>query len=66
MDAQRPHLVNVPGAAEYLSTTERHIRSLIHTRRIPFMRCGGLIRFRTTELDSWLDEHAVPEGGAAA
>ena len=59
-------LIDVEDAATRLGTSKRHIRHLVTTRRIPFTRVGRLIRFRTTDLDRWLDEHAVPEGGEAA
>ena len=57
------HLTDVPGAAKYTTTTERHIRHLIATRRIPFTRVGRLIRFDINELDRWLESNSVPVGG---
>jgi excisionase family DNA binding protein len=45
-------------------TTERHIRHLVTTRRIPFLKVGGLIRFDPDAIDAWLAEHTVPVGGS--
>lgn len=48
-------LVNIGGAAEYLATTERHMRDLVTQRRVPFHRIGRLIRFDLRELDEYVD-----------
>ncbi len=38
--------------------------SLVHERRIPHVRLSGrLVRFRASELRSWLDSHAVAATG---
>ena len=34
----------------------RHIRRLVHERRIPFIKWGHLIRFDPVEVQAWLDE----------
>ncbi len=65
----RGALVNVEGAAAYLGTTTRHVRRLVEERRIPFTKLGpgrsARLRFDTTRLDAWLDEHSFePETGA--
>lgn len=56
-------LLDVGGAAEYLGTSERHIRRLVEERRIAFIKLGNgrsaPLRFDTTRLDSWLDAHTV-------
>ena len=56
-------LTDVPGAAAWLHTSERHIRHLIANRKIPFTRVGRLIRFDVNELDRWLESNSVPVGG---
>lgn len=61
-------LLDVPGAADYLGTSERHIRRLVEERRIPFSKLGpgrgARLRFDTTRLDEWIEAHSFePEAG---
>ena len=59
----RGRLIDVPGAAEYLGTSERHIRRLVDEKRIPYTKLGpgrsARLRFDTAKLDAWLDELSV-------
>ena len=48
----------VEEAAEYLRISERFLRELIATRRIPHIRIGRRIIFRESVLDSWMEENA--------
>lgn len=41
-------------AADYLSTTVRHIRRLRTEHGLPFVRLGNKIRFLQADLDSFL------------
>ena len=54
-----PHLFDVEGVAAYMATSTRHVRRLVQDRRIPFLKVGGLLRFRRVDVDAWLDEHRV-------
>lgn len=54
---KRGRLLDVEGVAEELSTSVRHIRRLVHERRIPVVRVGRLIRFDPADIAAWLDEH---------
>ncbi len=61
----RGALLDAKSAAEYLCTTERHIRRLVDEKRIPYQKVGGKLRFDTTRLEAWLEAQAVePEEGA--
>jgi excisionase family DNA binding protein len=65
---RRGRLLDVAGAAEYLGTSERHIRRLVEERRVPFAKLGpgrsARLRFDTAKLDAWLEEHSFePEQG---
>jgi excisionase family DNA binding protein len=63
--ARRPRgrLLDVPGAADYLGTSERHIRRLVEERRVPYCKLGpgrsARLRFDSARLDDWLDQHTV-------
>lgn len=54
---KRGRLMDIEGVAEELSTSVRHIRRLVHERRIPVVRVGRLIRFDPVDIAAWLDEH---------
>ncbi len=54
---RRKPLIDSPALAEHLGTTERHVRRLVHERRIPFIKVGRLVRFDPDEIDRWLDDH---------
>jgi excisionase family DNA binding protein len=58
----RGSLLDVAGAADYLHTSERHIRRLVDERRIPFTKLGpgrsARLRFDTARLDAWIEEHS--------
>lgn len=61
--------LDVQGAADYLGTTERHIRRLVGEGRIPYAKLGpgrsARLRFRADRLAQWVDEHSFePEAGA--
>ncbi len=45
---------------------ERTIRTLVSTRRIPYIKVGKFLRFRPAELAAWLDASAVPAAGTKA
>jgi excisionase family DNA binding protein len=54
-------LLDKAGAAVYLGTTERHVQRLWAERRIPAVKVGRKVRFRTRDLDAWIEAHTVPE-----
>lgn len=65
----RGPLLNIAGAADYLGTTERHVRRLVAERRLPYIKLGdgrsARLRFRADRLAQWVDEHSFePESGA--
>lgn len=57
--SRRP-LMDLPAVAEQLGVNERHVRRLVHERRIPFVKWGQLLRFDPDEIDEWLDAARVP------
>jgi excisionase family DNA binding protein len=50
-----PHLLTIDQLAEHLGITTRHVRRLIAERRIPYVKVGGLVRFDSEEIRSWID-----------
>ncbi len=48
-------LVDITAVADRLGVSVRHVRRLVHERRIPFIKWGHLIRFDPADVDDWLD-----------
>jgi len=55
-----PRLLTVIEIAEVLGVEPRHIRRLVHERRIPFIKWGHLLPFDPDEIRPWLDRHRRP------
>lgn len=55
--AEKPltRLLNITEVAETLGVDVRHVRRLVHERRIPYVKWGHLLRFDPTELADWID-----------
>jgi len=49
-------LLNISEVADVLNVDVRHVRRLVHERRIPYLKWGHLLRFDPTEIQAWLDE----------
>jgi excisionase family DNA binding protein len=50
-------LLNISEVAETLGVDVRHVRRLVHERRIPYIKWGHLLRFDPAELEQWIDLH---------
>ena len=48
-------LLDVPGAASYLTISERGVRRLISDRKIAYTKLGNLVRFQQNDLDAFVD-----------
>jgi excisionase family DNA binding protein len=51
---ERRSPLNIPGAAEYLGTSARHVRRLIAERRVASYRLGGRVLLSPDDLDELL------------
>lgn len=58
------HLLAIVELADCLGVNVRHIRRLVHERRIPFIKWGHLIRFDPHEIAGWIDANRRALGGA--
>jgi len=54
-----PHLIDVAALAEHLGVEVRHVRRLVHERRIPFIKWGHLVRFDPDEVSGWLEANRI-------
>jgi excisionase family DNA binding protein len=50
-------LLPIAEVAEVLGVDVRHVRRLVHERRIPFIKWGHLLRFDPAEICDWIDEN---------
>lgn len=51
-----PRLLDIPGAARYLSTTVWQVRQLVWDKRLPGIRLGKKIVFDRAALDQFVDK----------
>ena len=51
-----PKLLSVAEVAEHLGVEVRHVRRLVHERRIPFIKWGHLLRFDPADIQKWIDD----------
>src|SRR4051812_32051119 len=58
-----PRLLNITDLADHRGVNVRHIRRLVHERRIPFIKWGHLIRFDPDEIRTWIDESRQRSAG---
>ena len=64
-DGENRQLLTISQVAHHLNVEVRHIRRLVHERRIPFIKWGHLLRFDPVELQEWIDRYRQqPKRGA--
>lgn len=49
------HLLTVPQLSEWLQIPQKTIRDWVYKRQIPFLKVGRLIRFRSREIEAWIN-----------
>jgi excisionase family DNA binding protein len=54
---QPDRLWTVRDVAGYLAVTERTVRAWQTEHRLPFLKIGGIVRFRPADVISWTDGH---------
>ena len=54
------NLIDITAVAARLGVQVRHVRRLVHERRIPYIKWGHLIRFDPADIDRWIDEARTP------
>lgn len=56
-DGDNDQLLTIAQVAHRLNVEVRHIRRLVHERRIPYIKWGHLLRFDPDELHAWIDQY---------
>ncbi len=52
-------LMDVNSVAERLGVNVRYMRRLVAERRIPYVKCGRLLRFDPDDVEAWIDAARV-------
>jgi excisionase family DNA binding protein len=47
--------------ARFLGIREWTLRAWVSQRRIPFVKCGRLVRFSPDKIAEWIEENSVAE-----
>lgn len=50
-------LLPIAEVAEALGVEVRHIRRLVHEKRIPYIKWGHLLRFDPADIAAWVDAY---------
>ena len=56
-------LLGYTEAANYLATSERHVRQLWQMRKITGVKVGRLVKFRRADLDAFIEAHTIEAVG---
>ena len=50
-------LMNISEVADALGVDIRHVRRLVHEKRIPYIKWGHLLRFDPADIAAWVDAY---------
>lgn len=50
-------LLSIAEVADALGVDVRHVRRLVHERRIPYIKWGHLLRFDPADIAAWVDAY---------
>jgi excisionase family DNA binding protein len=56
-------LLTLQETADWLGTSERHVRRLVAERRITYLKIGGKLRFRRADVERFIDAGRVEAVG---
>jgi len=52
-------LLTINEAAEYLTLSKDYLYRLTSLRKIPFVKIGSRVMFRSDKLQEWIEEHSI-------
>jgi len=58
--ARQAELVDIAWVAKRLGVSVRHVRRLVHEKRVPLVKWGHLLRFDPDEIERWIDASRRP------
>lgn len=56
-------LLTVQEISNLLKVPKHYIYYLTHSKKIPFIKIGGILRFRQSDIDEWLRSMEVQDVG---
>ncbi len=59
-------LLTLPEAADYLRLAKQTIYNMVNREEIPYLKAGRQLRFRKSDLDTWLESSAATPDPASA
>jgi len=59
MDHQDTNLMTVEDVAKLLKVEKQLVYKLKCDKKIPFIKIGGVIRFRPSDIEEWLEKSVV-------
>ncbi len=59
LQTRRRPPMDVEATAQYLGTTERQVRRLVHERKIPHAHIGAKLRLMPDRIDAWVEAQSV-------
>ncbi len=54
-------LLDINDCAAYLGISKNTLYSWVNQRKIPYLKCGSLLRFNIKDIDTWLNKNKVKE-----
>ena len=54
-------LLNINELAEYIGVRKNTLYTFVCQRRIPFVKCGRLVKFDMRDIDKWIENHKQKE-----
>ncbi len=58
--SRQAELVDIAWVATRLGVSVRHVRRLVHEKRVPIVKWGHLLRFDPDEIERWIDASRRP------
>jgi len=58
--ADNDTIFTVKTLSEYLGCKERWIRDRVYFKEIPFVKLGGLLKFKKSSIDKWIASQETP------
>ncbi|MFA5858406.1 MAG: helix-turn-helix domain-containing protein [Elusimicrobiota bacterium] len=52
-------LLSITEVSEYLGLSKNTIYSWIWQRKIPYVKCGRLVKFDKKDIDQWIERHKI-------
>jgi len=62
MSNSTQQLLTIEEASKLLSVKISRLRTAVFKREIPFVKIGHLVRFRASDLDTWVSSKTIKEG----